>query len=88
MARPSMVRNRAPAVGRGVVEQIIYGGFRSLDLSSFLYAGFVKGERVVVRHDLKRAAAPFDRCRIRRIGRGRWQVTGYSGADRSGMPPL
>ncbi|MNG10451.1 hypothetical protein D3C84_939210 [compost metagenome] len=30
-------------------EQIIYGEFRSLDLSPFLYARFAKGERVIER---------------------------------------
>lgn len=40
---------QGPAVGRGVAEQIVYGGFRSLDLSPFLYARFAKGERVIER---------------------------------------
>lgn len=40
---------QVPAVGRGVAEQILHGGFRSLDLSPFLYARFAKGERVVER---------------------------------------
>lgn len=40
---------QGPAVGRGVAEQIIYGSFKSMDLTSFLYARFAKGERVVER---------------------------------------
>ncbi|APG86417.1 FAD-dependent oxidoreductase (plasmid) [Sinorhizobium americanum CCGM7] len=40
---------QGPAVGRGVAEQIIYGGFRSLDLTPFLYTRFAKGERVIER---------------------------------------
>ncbi|WP_457790723.1 NAD(P)/FAD-dependent oxidoreductase [Pseudomonas sp. PL-6] len=40
---------QGPAVGRGVAEQIVYGEFRSLDLTPFLYARFAKGERVVER---------------------------------------
>lgn len=40
---------QGPAVGRGIAEQIIYGEFRSLDLSPFLYARFAKGERVIER---------------------------------------
>nr|WP_321254289.1 FAD-binding oxidoreductase [uncultured Ruegeria sp.] len=40
---------QGPAVGRGVAEQIIYGEFRSMDLSPFLYERFAKGERVVER---------------------------------------
>lgn len=40
---------QGPAVGRGVAEQIIYGAFRSMDLSPFLYERFAKGERVVER---------------------------------------
>lgn len=40
---------QGPAVGRGVAEQIIYGGFKSMDLTPFLYARFAKGERVVER---------------------------------------
>ncbi len=40
---------QGPSVGRGVAEQIIYGEFRSLDLSPFLYDRFAKGERVIER---------------------------------------
>ncbi len=40
---------QGPAVGRGVAEQIIYGEFRSMDLSPFLYERFAKGERVIER---------------------------------------
>ncbi|MFA3918745.1 NAD(P)/FAD-dependent oxidoreductase [Ruegeria hyattellae] len=40
---------QGPAVGRGVAEQIIYGEFRSMDLSPFLYERFTKGERVIER---------------------------------------
>ncbi|WP_374643546.1 NAD(P)/FAD-dependent oxidoreductase [Tabrizicola sp.] len=40
---------QGPAVGRGVAEQIIYGGFKSMDLTPFLHARFAKGERVVER---------------------------------------
>ncbi len=40
---------QGPAVGRGVAEQIIYGAFRSMDLSPFLYERFAKGERVIER---------------------------------------
>lgn len=40
---------QGPSVGRGVAEQIIYGEFRSLDLSPFLYERFAKGERVIER---------------------------------------
>jgi len=38
---------QGPAVGRGVAEQVIYGKFRSMDLTPFLYERFVKGDRVV-----------------------------------------
>jgi glycine/D-amino acid oxidase-like deaminating enzyme len=40
---------QGPAVGRGVAEQIIYGAFRSMDLTPFLYERFAKGERVIER---------------------------------------
>ncbi|WP_368185680.1 NAD(P)/FAD-dependent oxidoreductase [Aestuariibius sp. HNIBRBA575] len=40
---------QGPSVGRGVAEQIIYGEFREMDLSPFLYERFAKGERVIER---------------------------------------
>lgn len=40
---------QGPCVGRGVAEQIIYGEFRSMDLSAFSYDRFAKGERVIER---------------------------------------
>lgn len=40
---------QGPAVGRGVAEQIIYGEFRSMDLSAFSYNRFATGERVIER---------------------------------------
>lgn len=40
---------QGPAVGRGVAEHIIYGEFRSLDLTPFLYDRFATGVRVVER---------------------------------------
>ena len=40
---------QGPAVGRGVAEQIIYGEFRSMDLSPFLFERFARGERVIER---------------------------------------
>jgi len=40
---------QGPSVGRGVAEQIIYGEFRAMDLSPFLYERFAKGERVIER---------------------------------------
>ncbi|MEM8497662.1 MAG: FAD-binding oxidoreductase [Pseudomonadota bacterium] len=40
---------QGPAVGRGVAEQIIYGEYRSMDLSAFNYDRIASGERVIER---------------------------------------
>jgi len=40
---------QGPAVGRGVAEHIIYGEFRSMDLSPFLFERFAKGQRIIER---------------------------------------
>ena len=40
---------QGPAVGRGIAELIIYGEFRSMDLSAFSYDRFASGERVIER---------------------------------------